>query len=111
MSELVSNGRREISSFHGLSRGMICIEARMASAWLVLNNTALVTTGAVPRIRPAWLIRSPCPKIMRTGTKNAAMVHLWNMPNLHHGTTRTRPNQLVEPNEIEEFLTHNAKAR
>ena len=52
-SELVSVGRREMSSFHALSAGKTCIAARIASASGVLNSTALVTLGAGPRRRPA----------------------------------------------------------
>src|SRR2546430_9969122 len=57
-SELARNGRREMSSFHALSTGNTCIAARIASASGVLKRTALVSTGAAPRIRPAWLMRS-----------------------------------------------------
>src|SRR3989442_5710846 len=58
VSELASTGRRETSSFHALSTGKICIAATMASASVVLNRTELVTTGAGPRRRPAWLTLS-----------------------------------------------------
>ena len=53
-AEFDSSGRREMSSFHGLSRGMICIAETIASAAGVLNNVGVVTTGAGPRaVRPS----------------------------------------------------------
>src|ERR1051325_2061957 len=57
-SELGSTGRREMSSFHGLVTGKICIAETTASALVVLNRIALVTTGDGPRMRPSWLMRS-----------------------------------------------------
>ena len=52
-SEFGNKGRREMSSFQALVTGKICIAETMASAWAVLKRTALVTTGAGPRIRPS----------------------------------------------------------
>jgi hypothetical protein len=37
---------------------MICIAETIASAAGVLNNVDVVTTGAGPRIRPSWFMRS-----------------------------------------------------
>src|ERR1700694_868693 len=48
----------ETSSFQALSRGMTCIAETIASAAGVLNNVDVVTTGAGPRIRPSWFMRS-----------------------------------------------------
>src|ERR1700674_5684805 len=56
--ELESRGRCEISSFQALSRGMTCIAETIASPAGVLNNVGVVTTGAGPRIRPSWFMRS-----------------------------------------------------
>src|SRR3954470_199610 len=56
-SEFAWTGRREMSSFQGLSRGMICIAATMASAAGVLNKVGAETKGAGPRMRPSWLMR------------------------------------------------------
>src|SRR4051812_13408996 len=47
-----------MSSFQGLSRGMICIAETTASAAGVLNKVGVVTAGAEPRMRPSWLRRS-----------------------------------------------------
>ena len=78
-SEFGSNGRREMSSFHPLSRGKICKPAITASASGVLNRMALVTTGIGPRMRPAWLMRSAA----REGIMSAAR------------RKTTRPNDLI----------------
>ena len=54
-----NSGRFEMSSFHGLSRGMICIEASTASASGVLNSKGALTASSGPNARPSWLVRSP----------------------------------------------------
>src|SRR3954465_9776729 len=63
-SEFGWMGRRETSSFQGLSRGMICIAETMASAAAVLKSVGVVTVGTGPRMRPSWLIRSALPAVM-----------------------------------------------
>ena len=57
-AEFASSGRREMSSFQGLSIGMICIAETIASASGVLNKVGAVTAGSGPRMRPSWLMRS-----------------------------------------------------
>lgn len=56
-------------SFQGFVTGKICIAETKASACDVLNSVGVVTTGAGPRIRPSWLIRSDCAAAVTTAPK------------------------------------------
>src|SRR5262245_9628679 len=56
LAESGCSGRREMSSFQGLSGGKICIAARILSASGVLNITGFVIGGSFDRSPPSTVI-------------------------------------------------------